>query len=213
MNIAHSETQFERRYRENRLKQAPSDPAIEPRAPRRDVKPDGKRKNRTSSGANEGGDENVRSSRDDCNEKSCCPLPCDSPRALLIGPKNAFSDAGDVDKPVHAGRLSRFHWPGSVDSPSASTSGEPLRDKWGCSNDRKDDREGMTARNPCEGIDESGDEMSTALEIPADHKHAVVGPREVLLPESQVSRRSANFCARRFLISTHSLTTSPPLPA
>jgi hypothetical protein len=93
------------------------------------------------------------------------------------------------------------------------TSGELLSDKQGCSNARKDGAEGRTARSPSEDIDESGDEMRTALEIPADDKHAVVGPREVLLPEGQVSWRSANFSARRFLINTYSLTNSPPIPA
>jgi hypothetical protein len=127
--------------RGNRLKQAPGDLANEPRGPRRDVKPDGKQGNSTSSAASERSGGSVRSSRVDGNENSCCQLPYDSPRVLPVGPKSTPSDAGDVDRTARAGRLSRLRWRDNADSPSASPTGALPYDKRGYSNERKHDAE------------------------------------------------------------------------
>jgi hypothetical protein len=144
-NTAHSETQFEPQGRANRLKQGPVALANEPRGPRRDVKPVGKRPNSTSSGASGRSGRSVRSSRDDGNKNFCCRLPCDSPRAAPMSRSGDVpSTVGDNGRPVRAGRLSRLHWPDNAHSPSASTSGELPCDKRGCSNDRKDGPERTT---------------------------------------------------------------------
>lgn len=75
-----------------------------------------------------------------------------------------------------------------------------------------DGEERTTVRTPSADSGEPEDETGTALDLPVLNKDDEVGPREVLLPEGQASRRSCYFSVRRFLMHAEFLPNRSDLP-
>ncbi len=120
--------------------------------------------------------------------------------------------ADGSDRTAADGIASLPPWPDTPDWPATSTNAAPPAGTSSCSTDTVDGGERTTVRTPSADSGEPGDETGTALDLPVLDNDDVVGPREVLLPEGQASRRSCYFSVRRSFKHSESLPNRSDLP-
>jgi hypothetical protein len=184
-----------------------------PRGAARDAKPDGRRPYRSFSAAIGRSGCNVRSIRDDGNKNSCRRRPCDSPRPRLGCPtRKVRAAACGIAETAPGAVPCPPDWPNTSDWPAIATSDAPPGDKLRCNSGSGGDGVRTTVRTLSEGKDGLAGGRGSALDSPPTDWHHEGGPREVLLPRGQVSRRSCYFSARRILTRTGILADNTSLP-
>ena len=159
------------------------------------VKPDGTRRNRTSSGASGGWAGSVHSTRAASRGFFRNPLPPDGPRrpeaasrALLAADAHARGN-GTI---VGGGVPYPFRLPDTAEPPDAVTRAAPLRRRLRYSTVREDEGEKTISRIPSR--DRSAHGNGPGLAVAAKSNHAGQRPRERQLPKVK-SRSGAAYSA------------------
>lgn len=185
-----------------RWRQARVSCAILPRAPARDVKLDDITARRTSDKGCVQSDKSVHSSRADRRRIFCHPGLGDGPRASRLGrPRaatgrtgHAFWSVGDASATVPFGVGGRFRCDDISDWPSTVTNAWPHCDRHCCNIVREVGQNktavGILSRGIVGGVAEST-EGKGHLDASWNRSDVVMGSREVMLPEGQVSERIA----------------------
>jgi hypothetical protein len=171
-----------------------------PRADAHDVKPDGRCGYRTFSADCGASRRSTHSSRGGSRRFFSAAPPPDSPRARPPRTSGDLRPRGNA--PVDAGTApgdtpSLAPTAGSVGSPATATSGEPLSGRIRCNSGPADALSGTRPRTPSRDT-AVGAERGRTLASQNQQNKLDVDPREVMLPDGQVSEASFHFPPRRF---------------
>jgi hypothetical protein len=191
-----------------------------PPAPAHDVKPGGRRGYRTSSADCEAPRRSTHNSQGGSKRFFSEAPPPDSPRARpprTSGDLRPRGNAPAAAGTVRGDTLSLAPTADSVGSPATATSGEPLSGRIRCNSGPADALSGTRPRTPSRDT-AVGAEKDTLASQNQQNK-LDVDPREVMLPDGQVSEASFHFPPRRFFRGvrqdhqpTSSLTSYPNQP-
>lgn len=181
-----------------------SDVANVLRAAAHDVKPDSKRDCRTSSADCADRAQSTHNTRGgNRGFFSRHPSP-DSPRAPRRNPRNDFDahDTAGVSAGIAlGGRLSLAPTADTAGWLATRSSGEPLLDSYRCNTAPADARRETGLRNLSAGTAAVAAWMRSVASRTVENK-LKSGPREVLLPEGQVSEASSHLTPRRFFLAS-----------
>jgi hypothetical protein len=176
----------------------------------RAAKHDGKANCRSAAGVNEGTAGNIRNSQVDGRDGRTDFRLGAGPRKRRMSPDNPLRKprtavggvSGGIGYSAAAGTLVHVRWRATVARPAISASEVPLAGTPRCNSVLGGPRGETAARNLSRGRPACAANVAHALALAVAVDHAAMSPREVLLPDGQVSGRRSKILPETLLTTS-----------